>query len=227
MPEQEIINEGAFTSTARRKINNMFDEIYASVVDGTGDINANNITALNIAASAGAQVPDLRNTSNIGTPGTKVTAQEYGNGYTHITVLDLDFAPLLPTIPANAEGAGALIYTFPPGYYIGQGIHLKVTGATVDSATNGAEIGIGSQLAAGDISTLGISNLDWLDKQAIVDVSNITTEAAALMTNAVNLVFESGDSHSLYLNMAGTWNSTIASLEIKATITVAWTFLSS
>ncbi|MCH8036156.1 MAG: hypothetical protein IIC53_03420, partial [Proteobacteria bacterium] len=96
----------------------------------------------------------LRTNANVGTAGTNVTAVEFGNGFNHVTVLTLTAAAFTPTVPADAEGIGAIIYTFPAGAYMGMAAHMDITAGTMDSATNAADLGLGSLLAVGDITSL-------------------------------------------------------------------------
>lgn len=210
MTEQIVINEGAFTSSARKKINSNFQELYDTVVDGT----------------SGVTTTTVQNTSNIGTPGTNVTAVEFGDGFNHVTVLTITAAALTPTIPADAEGAGAVIYTFPAGVYMGQSIHLDITAGTMDSATNAADLGVGSLISSGNIATLTTAAMeDWLTGQTVADVSSMATEKSTVMTAGANLLFEAAGSHVLNLNMAATWGATVATADLTGTVTIAWTFL--
>jgi len=188
-----------------------------------GSLEAN--TAASVAAILDT-AKALRTDANVGTAGTGVTAVEYGDGYNHVTVLTVTAAALTPTIPADAEGAGAIIYTFPAGVYVGTAIHADLTAVTADSATNAVDFGLGSLIASGDIATLTTAAMeDWLTGQTIADISSPATEKSTIMTAGAPLLFESGGSHVLNLNMAGTWNNTVATLDATATITIHWTFL--
>lgn len=174
---------------------------------------------------AGAALPSLT-AANIGAPGTNVTALEYGDGHNHVTVLTLTAVALAPTIPANAEGAGAVIYTFPAGVYTGHMARLKTTAAVVDTATNAADVGLGSLIASGDIATLTTAAMeDWITGQTVADVSAFVLDKATIMTGGVPLVFEAGGSHTLNLNAAATWNATVATLSVTGTVWIYWTYL--
>lgn len=195
-----------------------------SITDSSDAIDFGNETLTTTGIITGA---GNKTTLNVGTPGTNVTAVEWGDGYNHVTVLTLTGAALLPTIPADAEAAGAVIYTFPAGVYVGTAAHMDITSAVVDSATNAADIGLGSVIATGDVATLdGTSTFeDWLTGQTISDVSSPATEKSTIMTGGAPLLFEAGGSHVLNINIAGTWNATIASLTLTGTVTIYWTFL--
>lgn len=174
---------------------------------------------------AGPVLPFLT-AANIGTPGTNVTALEYGDGHNHLTILTLAAVELAPTIPADAEGAGAVIYTFPAGVYAGHMARLKTTTAVVDTATNAADVGLGSLIASGDIATLTTAAMeDWITGQTVADVSAFVLDKATIMTGGVPLIFEAAGSHTLNLNAAATWNATVATLSVTGTVWVYWTFL--
>ncbi len=166
------------------------------------------------------------NSGNAGTAATNVTASESSNGMGYETILTLTAVALTPTIPADAEGAGGLIYTFPSGVYVAHSCRMDINSAVVDSATNAADMGVGSVIASGDVSVLsGTAGFeDWVTGQTVADVSSIATDKTTLMTAGGSTVFEAADSHNLYINIAGTWNSTVATLSVTGTITISWTF---
>ena len=196
------------------------------------DLTTLNDSSFNLLTDTLADIPTgtaaLNTGANLGTAGTGVTAVEFGDGFNHVTVLTLTAAALTPTIPADAEGAGIIIYTFPAGVYVANSVHMDVTAVTADSATNAVDMGIGSLISSGDIATLTTAAMeDWLTGQTVADISSPATEKSTIMTGGAPLLFEAGDSHVVHLNMAGTWNNTVATLDATATITLYWTFLGS
>lgn len=208
-----------------------------------GDLEADGVTVAelglldgsleaNTAASVAAILDTakaLRTDANVGTAGTGVTAVEYGDGFNHVTVLTITAAALAPTtVPADAEGIGVVIYTFPAGVYAGSGIHADLTAFTGTglAATNAVDFGFGSLISSGDIATLTTAAMeDWLTGQTIADISSPATEKSTIMTGGADLMFEAAGSHVLNLNMAGTWNDTFTAPLATATVTIYWTFL--
>jgi len=163
-----------------------------------------------------------RSVANTGTAGTSCSADEYGDDYHHTTVLTMTAAALTPTIPANAEGAGAIIYTFPAGVYVANAVHLDLTAMTVDSAANQADFGIGSLIASGDIATLTTAAMEnWVTGQTIDDVRSPATEKSS----RPGITFEDADSHVAHVNIAATWGATVATLDVTGTVILDWTFL--
>ncbi|MEE9356572.1 MAG: hypothetical protein V3U75_13360 [Methylococcaceae bacterium] len=192
-----------------------------NLLDGTvvGNTVASKVPLLDAAKA-------LRTNANVGTAGTNVTAVEYGDGYNHVTVLTLTAASLTPTIPADAEGAGAIIYTFPAGVYVANACHMDITAIVADSATNAADLGVGSLISSGDIATLTTAAMeDWVTGQTVADISSPATEKSTIMTGGAPLLFEAGGSHVAHINIAGTWNATVSSMDVTGTITLYWTFL--
>lgn len=166
---------------------------------------------------------------NAGTAGTGVTAVEYGDGYNHVTVLTLTAAALTPTsIPADAEGAGVILYTFPAGVHVFTGCHMDVTAFTGTgfAATNAVDLGIGSLISSGDIATLTTAAMeDCVTGQTVADISSPATEKSTIATAGAPLLFEAGDSKVLHLNVAGTWNDAFTAPTITGTVTLYWTYL--
>lgn len=171
----------------------------------------------------------LRTNANVGTAGTGVTAVEYGDGYNHVTVLTLTAAALTPTtIPADAEGAGVIAYTFPAGVHLFTACHMDITAFTGTgfAATNAVDMGIGSLISSGDIATLTTAAMeDCVTGQTVADISSPATEKSTIATAGAPLLFESGGSKVIHLNVAGTWNDTFTAPVVTGTITLYWTFL--
>lgn len=168
----------------------------------------------------------MRTVENVGTAGTNVTAVEYGDGYHHVTVLTLTATELTPTIPADAEGAGAIIYTFPAGAYVSKACHMDITAGVMDSATNAVDLGVGSLISSGDIVTLTTAAMeDYVTGQTVAAAGTFVKEKATVMTAGANLLFEAAGSHVVHINVAATWNNTVATASVTGTVTIEWTFL--
>ena len=200
----------------------------AQITVSEADVMDGAVTGNSVASKAALLDSNkaLRTDANVGTAGTNVTAVEFGDGFNHVTVLTLTATALTPTIPADAEGAGAIIYTFPAGVYAVDSCHMDITAATVDSATNAADLGVGSLIASGDIATLTTAAMeDYITGQTVADVSSIATEKSTIPTAGASLLFEASGSHVVHINIAATWNNTIATLDMTGTVTIAWKFL--
>ena len=195
-----------------------------NLLDGTvvGNTVASKVPLLDSAKA-------LRTDANVGTAGTGVTAVEYGDGYNHVTVLTLSSAALTPTtIPADAEGAGVIIYTFPVGDYLFTACHMDITAFTGTgfSATNAVDIGLGSLISSCDIFTLPPAAMeDCVTGQTVADISSPATEKSNVATAGAPLLFEAAGSHVIHLNVAGTWNDTFTDPIVTGTVTIYWTFL--
>lgn len=226
------VNDGSTSKLIPAADATLLGQIEASGVSSAeidlldGSVEAN--TAASVAAILDT-AKALQTDANVGTAGTGVTAVEYGNGYNHVTVLTITASALSPTtVPADAEGIGAIIYTFPAGVYSGNSIHADLTAFTGTgfAASNAVDFGFGSLIASGDITTLSTAAMeDWLTGQTIGDISSPATEKSTVMTAGAELLFEDGGSHVLNLNMAGTWNDTFTVPLAVGTVIISWTYL--
>ena len=164
--------------------------------------------------------------SNVGAAGANVTAVESGDAYQHVTVLMLTAVALTPNVPANTEGVGAIIYTFPAGVYMGRSAHMDITAGVFTGNTNAADVGLGSLISSGDIATLTTAAMeDWITGQTVADVSTFVVDKSTVMTAGANLLFESAGSHVLNFNVAGIFTSTTEPATVTGTVTIAWDFL--
>ncbi len=197
------------------------------------DLTTINDSSFNLTTDTLADIPTgtaaLNTGANVGTAGTGVTAVEFGDGFNHVTVLTLTAAALTPTtIPADAEGAGVIIYTFPAGVHLFTACHMDITAFTGTgfSATNAVDMGVGSEISVGDIVTLTTAAMeDCVTGQTVADISSPATEKSTVATGGAPLLFESSDSKVIHLNVAGTWNDTFTDPVVTGTITLYWTFL--
>ena len=173
---------------------------------------------------------DMPVTTNIGTVGSGVSSQEFGNTYQHTTVLSIEKAAAL-TLADNASiGDGHLIYTLPAGNIIVNNAYMVmlVTNAEHDGET--LEAGLGTTTASGAVSVLsgtaGFENV--LTGQAgtvgIVtsgmDISNSTSGIGGLLIPAAS-------AHTVYFNVAGAWANTAGTAlntDIQGAVILNWTF---
>ncbi len=191
-----------------------------SITDSSNAISFGNeaLTTTGIITGAGG-----RTTLNIGSvPGT-VTAVEWGDGYNHVTVLTVTNAVLIPTIPADAEEVGALIYTFPAGIHRVNMTRLAITAATVATDAGNADLGCGSTLAAGDGTTLQLAtDEDFINGLVVADMSSPSVDVTEAGDSTI---FLAAGSKLFHINVASDWTATQASPTITGTVTIAWTFM--
>jgi len=185
------------------------------------------VADLNTLAGADAAAPVT--TTNVGTAGTGVTAVEYGNGYNHTTVLTL-----AATVPAIAGGAalavGNLIYTLPAGACLVESAYMSAAITQADGNINAdtPDVGIGTVIASGAVAVLGgtatFENI--ITGQTAADCNGTATVKTATPTAGTPLAIETGDAHTIHLNVADTWaasGDTGASL--TGTVLLNWKFM--
>ena len=143
--------------------------------------------------------------TNIGTEGTNVVAVEYGDGKNHVTFLTLTAAAL--TVGDNENlGVGILIYTFPAGALIVHAAQGSIA-TTVDfgTKTDQPEVGLGSLIGTGTITTLGAGT--DLENIAGPTVAADMNGTAVLIDSATagNLIIPLASAHTVHLNYADGW----------------------
>jgi hypothetical protein len=194
---------------------------------------ANN--AIAITASAGgitmsttSQVSitgDLLTTSSIGSPGTNVTAVEHGTSRLHLSVLTLTNVDLGAIAGAGNEAKGVLIYTLPAGAIVVKNSYMSIGLTNTTGNINGDTpvIGIGTSVANGAVSVLGGTPQfeDVLTGQIAVNV----TGTATVKTTIPQLIIESADDHTIYLNIADGWAGVDASVKANGNVVLEWTHM--
>jgi hypothetical protein len=194
------------------------------------DIGTNTTAISNLTDGTTARTGEIQNTQNVGTAGTGVTAEEFGDGRQHTTVLDISGVTFTVAAAAN-EAIGALVYTFPAGVHLHKisymDVALQGTG-TVDADT--PEVGIGSTEATGAhaiLSDVAATAEDYITGTAAADCNGTATEvvsvavAGALAGISVNAA---ADTKTVYLNLAAGWNGA-DTLTTAGEIVLEWTTL--
>jgi len=167
--------------------------------------------------------------SRVGTPGTGVTAVEYGNGWDHTTVLTLGAGCVLPAIAGGAAlGVGSLIYTLPAGAQIVSGaqINVGITQTTGNINANTPTVGLGTVVASGVVSVLS-GTATFQNINVGVATANCTgtpvVQTAKATASPFELVIEAAGAKSIYFNAAATWAASgdPAAL-LRGTVTLNW-----
>jgi hypothetical protein len=179
----------------------------------------------------GISQTQLRNIANIGTPNTGVTAEEYGDGRNHITVLTVSQVDALTTADNGAICDGYLLYTFPAGVVVVHHTYMSMgITATVEQQGDTPDVGIGTVIGTGNVATLdGTPGFEDLltGQTALADG---TAEVKTLgPTAGIPHVMEAADAHLVHYNAADTWaddTSGDLTADIAGTVTLVWSFLS-
>ena len=192
-----------------------------AVLDGA--LEANSVASKAAMLDANKR---LQNDAADGTPGTGVTAVEYGDGFNHTTILTL--AAVAATIgDAAALAGGALIYTFPAGALVINSVTMSVglNLTTGTPTTDTPELGLGTVIGSGVNATLGdvgATSEDILGPGVADDIAG----TAELLTKSTGLKVEAADPHTVHMNYADTWadvDDTTATLD--GTVVLNWTLL--
>ena len=167
-------------------------------------------------------------TSNVGTVATGSTAVHYGDGINMRAVITVD-----TTLPAIAGGAalavGKLLYTLPAGAVLVNDAYMSIaitqTDGNIDADT--PDVGIGTVIASGVVSVLGgtatFENI--ITGQTAADCDGTATVKTTAPTAGTKFAVETGDVHTLYLNVADTWAASgDAGALLTGTVIVDYTF---
>ena len=167
----------------------------------------------------------IKNTSNVGTAATGVTAVEYGDGYNHHTILTV--STTLPAIAGGANlGVGKLMYTFPAGANVVTSAYMSMAITQTQGNINAdtPDVGLGTTIASGVVALLS----------GTAAFENIVTgQTAANCTGTATVVNVSplfdmrvGDDHTLYFNVADGWAASgDAAALLTGTIVLDWQFM--
>ena len=169
--------------------------------------------------------------TNTGTAGAGVSILELGDGFHHITRIDMGTGVLANIPGADAEGVGLLIYTFPAGVIIVDAVHMDV-GITQSQGNINNDtpiVGIGSVIAVGDVSDLnGTSTFeDYVTGVAAANCTGTVTDSTTEMTAGGSVIIPAsgGLAHTVHFNAADTWAGADSAATLSGQVWIAWRFL--
>ncbi len=193
-------------------------------------------TSASIARTDAAQtftgnqtIPKVITNQNVGTANTGTTAVEYGDGYSHTTVLTVN--TVLPNIPGGASlGTGVLLYTFPSNAHAlwVSYMSIGITQTTGHINANTPNVGLGTVIASGAISVLsGTATFqDIITGSNAANCTGTATVSAVAPTAGAPFIKLSGGVHTVFFNAAAAWAASgdPAAL-LTGTVVLNWTFL--
>ncbi len=184
-----------------------------------------NTTAAGTFAATGA----ISSAANVGTPGTGVTAVEYGDGYAHTSVLTVNTT--LPAIAGGASlGIGKLMYTLPAGAeMIGSSyFSMAITQTTGHINANTPKVGLGQTIAVGAVSVLNgtAGFMDVVTEQTAANCTGTATVITAIPTSGAAIITAAGGTKTVYFNVAAAWAASgdPAAL-LTGTVVLRWQFM--
>ena len=201
------------------------------VQNGTGSM-ATAATFTHDGTNAAISTGVIIGNANAGVAGTNVTAFEYGDGFNHVTVLQLAGADLGAIGGAGNLAIGALVYTFPAGAHLHSVTYGGVSfqgDAAVQADT--PDFGIGSVIGTGAVAVLGGTATfeDYVNGSAASDCNGAANGIAAVGATAGILtgisLNQPADVKAVHLNAAATWSGASVALTATGSITLNWTYL--
>lgn len=222
----------SFESTG---INSLRNNQNAHLVTGTAEFSYHSGYGRDVQYTVLESVAEITNLTggvgsvvNFGVAATGWTAEEYGNGTLHTTVITNN-AAWTKAIASAALAFGDDIYTFPLGgiKILGVTYAMTATGATCVSTP---EVGLGTVLAAGANATLGAAGNtteDITDGTAISAISAVGTAVAVVKLPEADTTNLDGHTTAIpvFLNIAGNWAVTETLTFSAITVTITWAFL--
>lgn len=167
--------------------------------------------------------------SEVGTPGTGVTAVEEAIGPWHKTTLTLSTGCVLPAIVGGTDLAvGVLIYTLPTGAKMVtdcyESVALTAADGNIDADT--PVVGIGTVIGTGAVTDLnGTSTFENINTgKAAANCTGTATVQTAKTTDALGgFAIETGDAHTIHLNAADGWAASgETACPVSGTVVVFW-----
>lgn len=210
------------------------------IVEGDTDASSTTTGSIHTAGGLGVvkkgffgddvSLTSLLCTDNVGAANTGVTAVEYGDGHTHITVLTVSQVDALTLGDDAALSDGYLLYTLPAGAVIVERAYMSmaVTAASAQQTGDTPDVGIGTTIGSGIQATLDL---------VAAAAENIITGQTAGDCNGTatvktiadqELVIETGGDHTVYFNVADTWGNDSGgdlTANIAGTVVLVWRFM--
>jgi hypothetical protein len=165
----------------------------------------------------------IRSTLNTGTAATSVTAVEYGDGFSHNTVLTVTTADV-PDIAGGADLAvGILLYTLPAGKVAIDSAYMSMAIQQVDGniTADTPDVALGTVIGSGAVATLdGTATFEnIMTGQTAGDCDGTAT--VALVQTPLNVL--TAGAHTVYLNIADGWAASgDANATASGTVILQW-----
>lgn len=205
---------------------------YQNFQVGSGASYTAGSTGLITGVPIGTDVRDLQmggciivsDAANVGTPGTFVTAAEYGDAFNHTTILTFGAGAVLPSVTGSL-GVGKLIYTLPAGAQIIKSSRMSVGIQATTTTSMTPTVGVGTVVASGAVVVLsGTATFQNINVgKAAADTNNTATVQTVKATSSpFELVTETGGTKSIYFNAACAWTGTEPGMALSGTVAIDW-----
>ena len=167
---------------------------------------------------------------NTGVANTGCVAQEYGDSYSHQTILTISQLAALTSADNASLADGYLLYTFPAGEIIINSASMQIALTNAEHALETPVVGLGTTL--GSTAVADLTNPATLQNiitgTAVAGMAEEVLVKTAIPTAAVPFVIADGDAHTLYLNMAAAWGNTAGTaldVDLSGSVIINWSYL--
>ena len=174
--------------------------------------------------------PSPSSPDNLGVANTGVTVAEYGDGYTHTSVLTVDQVAALTTADGVSIADGYLLYTFPAGEIIVHSAYMSmgVTAIATQQADE-PDVGLGTVIADGAVAVLGGTSTFEDIIAGLAGVADGTELVKTEITNTgTGFLIATADAHTIHYNVADAWldvDDTEFPADIAGTVVLNWSFM--
>ena len=162
---------------------------------------------------------------NVGTVATGSSVVEYGDGFTHTSVITVNTT--LGAIAGGANlGLGKLIYTFPAGTVIIDEAYISMAITQTQGNINAdtPDVGLGTTVASGAVPLL--SGTAAFENVLTGHTAANCTGTATVATTSSNTEIAPANDHTLYFNVADGWAASgDAAALLTGTIVIDWNFM--
>jgi len=232
------LKTAADSAIVRGKFYNELRDDVEGIKDGTSEFDTidektagSGVTIDSVLLKDGAVTStEVVTTANIDAvlPVTTLSSKEYGDGMHHITVLTLTAFVIGATGGAVSLAFGNLIYVLPAGAQLVSAMHMDIKLDNSDGSCDAdvPDVGIGSTIGTGSITTLAGTMMDYFDAETsgVADGTNAVEAGpkGAVAGFGTGIALNaSGSTKDIFLNAAEAWTAS-ATITATGTITIVW-----
>ena len=171
---------------------------------------------------------------DIGTAGSSVSVVEKKAGVLRVTEITIEDTVILTTDGGENKASGLLLYTLPDGVVniINASMHVYLTGTTAHEDDT-PEVALGTVVGSGANATLGAVDsgcedilgpyvMSGIEDDGTEGALNLSGGAGTTANNAVGKLFYTGDTRTIYLNIADTWAATAGTVTANGKVYITW-----
>jgi len=172
--------------------------------------------------------------AEVGTAGSDVTVVEKRAGILRVTEITIEDTVLITTTGGENLASGVLLYTLPDGVVnvLNAAMHVYLTGTTAHEDDT-PEVALGTVVGSGANATLGAVDagcedilgpyvMSGIEDDGTEGALNLSGGAGTTANSAVGKLFYTGDTRTIYLNIADGWAATAGTVTANGKVYLTW-----